>query len=67
VSESGTSISQLEDNLAVASVQLTANELAELDALTAPAPIYPNWFEARTLDPAASAAVKKRMPLRDAK
>ncbi|SRR5713101_39302 len=55
-------ISQLEDNLAAANVQLTAKELAELDALTAPAAIYPNWFQAKTLDPAASAALGSKTP-----
>jgi aryl-alcohol dehydrogenase-like predicted oxidoreductase len=49
-------ISQLEDNLKASDVRLSANELAELDALTAPAPIYPNWFQAKTVDPIAAAS-----------
>ena len=53
-------VSQLEDNLAAANVQLTANELAELATLTAPVAIYPNWFQAKTHDPAASAALGKK-------
>lgn len=43
-------MSQLEDNLGAVSVELTAEEMAELDCLTAPPRIYPNWFQAFTLD-----------------
>ncbi len=43
-------LSQLQDNLAAASVRLDAEALAELDRLTAPAPIYPHWFNARLTD-----------------
>jgi aryl-alcohol dehydrogenase-like predicted oxidoreductase len=39
-----TKLSQLEDNLAAVSVDLTAAEIAELDAATALAPVYPNFF-----------------------
>lgn len=39
-----TKLSQLEDNLAAAAITLTAAEVAELDAATALAPVYPNFF-----------------------
>ena len=42
--------SQLEDNLGALNVELTAEEIAELDSLTAPAQLYPNWFHTRTAD-----------------
>ena len=38
-------LTQLEDNLGAANVVLTAKEVAELDAFTAPTPLYPNWFQ----------------------
>lgn len=38
---------QLEDNLGALDVTLTADELAELDRLTALPPAYPNWFTDR--------------------
>lgn len=48
-----TKAAQLDDNLGAIHVELTAQELADLDALTAPLPVYPNWFiekmEDRTL------------------
>jgi aryl-alcohol dehydrogenase-like predicted oxidoreductase len=43
-------MSQLEDNLGASVVQLTAAEIAELDEITAPGAVYPNWFTARTAD-----------------
>jgi aryl-alcohol dehydrogenase-like predicted oxidoreductase len=43
-------MSQLEDNLGASQVKLTTEQVAELDELTAPTPIYPNWFTARTAD-----------------
>jgi aryl-alcohol dehydrogenase-like predicted oxidoreductase len=42
--------SQLEDNLGAANIQLSEKEVAELDAFTAPAPLYPNWFQAFATD-----------------
>ena len=39
-----TKLSQLEDNLKAVAVTLTAAEIAELDAATALAPVYPNFF-----------------------
>lgn len=39
-----TKLSQLEDNLQAAAVTLTAAEIAALEAATALAPVYPNFF-----------------------
>jgi aryl-alcohol dehydrogenase-like predicted oxidoreductase len=39
------SLEQLDDNLAAAEVELTAEELAALDGATALAPIYPAWWD----------------------
>src|SRR5690348_12980993 len=39
-----TKLSQLEDNLKAVAVTLTAAEIAELDAATRLAPVYPNFF-----------------------
>ena len=50
-------MAQLEDNLAAADLRLTGDELANLDTLTTPASIYPNWFNARTVDTVASKAL----------
>jgi aryl-alcohol dehydrogenase-like predicted oxidoreductase len=41
---------QLEDNLKAADLKLSDAEVAELDAITAPTPIYPNWFNANLMD-----------------
>lgn len=35
---------QLEDNLGAVNVKLAPAEIAELDAVTTPTPVYPNWF-----------------------
>ena len=43
-------MAQLEDNLASVNVQLSAQELADLEQLTAPAAMYPNWFTDRVAD-----------------
>ena len=37
-------MSQLDDNLAAAELPLAGDEVARLEQLTAPKPIYPNWF-----------------------
>jgi len=50
-------VSQLEDNLGSEQVKLSPEDLAEIDSLTRPAPIYPNWFKAATLDTAANDAL----------
>jgi aryl-alcohol dehydrogenase-like predicted oxidoreductase len=41
---------QLEDNLKAVDVKLSGAEVAELDAITAPIPLYPNWFNANLAD-----------------
>ena len=41
---------QLADNLKAADVTLTAEQIADLDAATAPAQVYPNWFIDRLTD-----------------
>jgi aryl-alcohol dehydrogenase-like predicted oxidoreductase len=41
---------QLADNLGAAKLRLSEAEVAELDGLTAPAPVYPNWFIDRLVD-----------------
>jgi aryl-alcohol dehydrogenase-like predicted oxidoreductase len=51
-------LSQLEDNLAAVDVKLSAEELAKLDEMTAPTPLYPNWFTARVQDQAVANALK---------
>lgn len=43
-------LNQLEDNLAAVDVALTEEEVADLDAATALAPVYPNWFCDRLVD-----------------
>lgn len=49
---------QLTDNLAAANLQLTSEELADLDAISASDPIYPNWFAQRTKDGPAEHALR---------
>lgn len=41
---------QLNDNLCAAELRLSPEEVGQLDAATAPAPLYPQWFQERTLD-----------------
>lgn len=41
---------QLEDNLGAADLELLADEVARLDALTSSAPLYPDWFNEKTAD-----------------
>jgi aryl-alcohol dehydrogenase-like predicted oxidoreductase len=43
-------VPQLEDNLGAERVCLSDAEIAELDRETAPAVLYPNWFQAGTAD-----------------
>ncbi len=43
-------LSQLEDNLGAAKIALSAEEVSELDAFTAPTPLYPNWFQTFATD-----------------
>ncbi|MCU1337939.1 MAG: oxidoreductase [Bryobacterales bacterium] len=51
-------IAQLEDNLGAVNIQLTAEQMSQLDELTAPAPLYPHWFTARVQDPQVMEAVQ---------
>ncbi|QBD80298.1 aldo/keto reductase [Ktedonosporobacter rubrisoli] len=53
-------MSQLQDNLGAASLSLSVDELAELDKLTEPRAIYPNWFNATIYDAQARAALNTR-------
>jgi aryl-alcohol dehydrogenase-like predicted oxidoreductase len=41
---------QLEDNLKAVEVELSEEELNELDAMTATAPLYPHWFNNNLVD-----------------
>ena len=43
-------LSQLEDNLGATDRALSPEEIAALDEITAPAAIYPNWFNETTVD-----------------
>src|SRR6201993_2485655 len=53
-------LAQLDDNLGAASVQLTLEELAQLDQLTAPTPVYPNWFQSFAIDAGAREALSAK-------
>ena len=50
-------VTQLEDNLGAAKIQLSPEELNELNELTAPVTPYPNWFAARVVDVPVRAAL----------
>jgi aryl-alcohol dehydrogenase-like predicted oxidoreductase len=50
-------MAQLEDNLGAVNVRLTPEEIADLDQLTAPAAMYPNWFTDRITDAAVRDAL----------
>jgi aryl-alcohol dehydrogenase-like predicted oxidoreductase len=43
-------LTQLEDNLDAAAIELGAEDLASLDQFTAPSPIYPAYFNTRVVD-----------------
>jgi aryl-alcohol dehydrogenase-like predicted oxidoreductase len=43
-------IDQLDDNLAAAKLELSAQDIAELDRISAPKPEYPGWMIARQAD-----------------
>jgi aryl-alcohol dehydrogenase-like predicted oxidoreductase len=53
---------QLEDNLGALDVTLSATEMAELDKMTAPAPLYPGWFQAVTRDEVSAKALAGEIP-----
>jgi aryl-alcohol dehydrogenase-like predicted oxidoreductase len=48
---------QLDDNLGAAGVDLSAGELAALDEMTAPTPVYPHWFNQKVFDAQVKAAL----------
>ena len=50
-------MAQLEDNLGAVNVQLSPEELADLDKLTAPSAMYPNWFTDMITDAAVRDAL----------
>jgi aryl-alcohol dehydrogenase-like predicted oxidoreductase len=49
--------SQLGDNLAALDLNLSREELELLDRMTAPTPIYPGWFQSKTLDELVKSAL----------
>jgi aryl-alcohol dehydrogenase-like predicted oxidoreductase len=56
------SAAQLDDNLAAAAVSLSAEELGQLDRLTAPAAAYPGWFNRTIFDKTAAEALARSVP-----
>lgn len=50
-------MSHLDDNLGAADLALSAEEVARLDAIMPPAPVYPNWFIDNLVDPDQTAAL----------
>jgi aryl-alcohol dehydrogenase-like predicted oxidoreductase len=50
-------MTHLEDNLAAIDVELSADELAALDAAMPPPRVYPNWFTEATTDQAHKEAL----------
>jgi aryl-alcohol dehydrogenase-like predicted oxidoreductase len=50
-------LSQLDNNLGAADVHIAAEDIAELDTLTALPRLYPNWFHKVALDSTASDAL----------
>lgn len=55
-----TKLHQLEDNLGAADLRLSSEEVAELDALTQLAPVYPNWFIEGLVDQKQQDSLKGR-------
>jgi aryl-alcohol dehydrogenase-like predicted oxidoreductase len=45
-----TKLHQLQDNLKAVNIDLTDAEIAELDAMTKPQPLYPHWFNQNLAD-----------------
>lgn len=52
-------VKQFDDNIGVFKVKLSSDELNELDVLTKPNSVYPNWFQERTQDTAVLEALTK--------
>jgi aryl-alcohol dehydrogenase-like predicted oxidoreductase len=55
-------MAQLDDNLGAADLELSAEEVTELDQATAPTPLYPNWFHERTVDARVRDALRQGLP-----
>jgi len=53
-------MSQLADNLGASDLHLTTDELGQLDSATAPTPLYPQWFQEKTLDAKLKEALGQR-------
>ena len=53
-------LAQLDDNLGAANVHLSLDEVSKLDELTAPAPVYPNWFQSFAIDAAVREALNAK-------
>ena len=52
-------MTQLEDSLGAVDVELSADELATLDAAMPPPRVYPNWFTEATADQAHTQALSE--------
>ncbi|MGF7035963.1 aryl-alcohol dehydrogenase-like predicted oxidoreductase [Paenibacillus mucilaginosus] len=52
-------LTQLEDNLRAAELQLSGADLERLNELTRPAALYPNWFSAATQDTQVEEALRR--------
>jgi aryl-alcohol dehydrogenase-like predicted oxidoreductase len=50
-------VGQLDDNLKAAEISLSADEVAELDRMTEPTPVYPSWFNEKVFDAQAREAL----------
>jgi len=50
-------LSQFEDNLGALNLNLTSAEMQQLDQLTQPPALYPNWFHQQTQDTAVTKAL----------
>jgi aryl-alcohol dehydrogenase-like predicted oxidoreductase len=55
-------LNQLDDNLGAVEVTLSEAEVAELDAATQPAAVYPNWFIERLQDQPVAQAISSWTP-----
>jgi len=54
-------VSQLEDNLGACTLSLSSEEGAELDKLTTPRPLYPQWFQTSVTDAAVRDALTRKI------
>jgi aryl-alcohol dehydrogenase-like predicted oxidoreductase len=50
-------LAQLDDNLGATNLHLSPDEISELEKLTAPTPLYPNWFQTFATDAAVRDAL----------